>query len=280
MNPNMTTWPTIACTFGHEQHGTLSIPVRIGDPAHPHGFHDLPEVAPRFARNWIASIYDWRRYRRLEGGYCPGRDAVSETIDLLGIWEPVETALVLDALAAPPGEKIVVDVGSQIGWYTALAASSGYRCLAIEADPENGHLEALTGYRNGWSDLVAARQERVGPDSTPLPARPIRLAKIDVEGAEDSAVAMLAPSLDAGLVDHLLIECSPTFADYYPALLAGLIDRGFAAFTLPDKQTPPPTFANPLAEIARYRIDELPNLDDLVASWHQENVWLTRKDLL
>ena len=91
---------------------------------------------------------------------------------------------------------------------------------------------------------------------------PIRIAKIDIEGAESYAIDMLIPPLEAGNVDYLLVEVSPVFNDTYPALMERLFGLGYVAFDL--------------AAAAWHPIGDL---DAWFEGLHQTDVLFTRNDL-
>lgn len=165
------------------------------------------------------TIFDWEQYQGLKG-YCSGQDDVSRTIDLYGYWEAEETAKAMSVVR--PGD-LVYDFGAHIGWYARQAARLGASVYAYEADPENVRLLR----RNCDRFLV-----KIGwlADQAPVTTLfPVRLVKMDVEGAEDEAIRIIRPLLAAELVDNLLVECSPEFADYYPLLIDTLIGYGFSA---------------------------------------------------
>lgn len=170
-------------------------------------------------------IWEWRHYQGL-AGYCPAQDDVSKSIDLNGDWEREETAVALSVVR--PGD-LVVDFGSHIGWYTTHAARAGATVLAYDSDPENMRLLERNARPRGHEAPRVVSHLGWLVDAPALDALPIRLVKADVEGAEDQALRIIRRSLDAGLVDYLLIECSPEFADYYPALIDDLTARGYTA---------------------------------------------------
>jgi hypothetical protein len=275
---DMSTWESIGCIRGHSHHETLEGSIRVGI----HGYHDYPLIPERFERMIDIEVWDWDQYR--DGvGYCPANDVVSETIWNLRIWEPIETTLVLSALTGNPG--VFMDMGAQLGWFSALAASTGAEVWAYEADPDV--VEVLE--RNVPSATVIPA--RIGDKDLdgqiipiPLPEGRVVLIKLDLEGDEPDAVAMLVPKLARGEIDHILMEVSPVFHDRYPGLVSGLVQCGFEAYTLPDKQTPPVRFVDFPADLVAggVALHELPDaeLRDLVGSWHQANVWFCRPGVM
>lgn len=274
---DMRAWAEIACQQGHETHAVKLVDVSVGGPT---PYHDYPLIPERFARRFKMYVYDWARYR--DGvGYCPAHDAVSETIDTIGVWEPAETTLVLAACSAPKPLRFFVDFGSQLGWFSLLAASCGLDVVCYEADPANIEVMLASFAANGWPPPQVI-PGRVGPETAVidmLDLEGIAVAKIDLEGAEPDAVRVIWPLIDAGKVDNLLVEVSPVFHDGYPDLVAHLVEAGYSVHPLPEKR--------PIPE----RFDVFP--DDLgldfgalgagglrneVASWDQKNVWFTRDE--
>lgn len=212
--------PYNTCQFGHARHKTK----RVGGLV----------------------IFDWEEYQGL-AGYCSGQDQVSMTIDLTGSWEVEETAKAMSVVEAG---DMVFDFGAHIGWYAHHAALLGAHVYAYEADWENVRL-----LRQNCPRLLV----KVGwiEDMPPVTTLfPVRLVKIDVEGAEIEAVRIIRPLLDAGLVDSLLVECSPEFDSYYPELIDMLIGYGYTA-TVVGKAGERPVAGATLGPV-------------------QQNVWFTR----
>lgn len=274
---DMSHWPEITCQRGHDFHQTGLASV---DLSKPHGYHDYPFVSPLLATSFDMYVFDWQLYEEGEG-YCPAHDTVSATIASEGIWEPCETSLVLDICQSAPSDSLILDIGAQIGWYSLLAASQGVNAIAFDADDEPLYLLASSAALNDWNGRIARERLRVGPDTEQMKwSGPIRLAKIDVEGAEDQAIRMLWPLITSEAIDYLLIEVSPVFADYYGDLMVDMTLNGYSPFLLPPKRTPPHSFENPLADVHTWRIKERgQDLRDRVATWHQDNVLFMRNDL-
>lgn len=268
----MTTWPTIECTRGHGRHKTRQVSVNLFQP---HGYDDLAQIPMELQRRFAMYVWDPDVYPVDGGPYCPAHDAVSETIVNTGIWEPQETNLTLRVCASGTADQYVLDFGSQIGWFSLLAAAVGREVIAYDADPECIRLLGENAALNGWGNRIHPRCLRFAPNG-PWPVattQPVRLAKIDVEGAEDQVVKYLMPTIERGLVDHILMEVSPVFADYYPALLGELMDAGYEAYRFPPKHVPAIPLENPETDLLPYRL----TTTDTVQFWHQEDVWLRRE---
>lgn len=273
-HPNdMSAWESIGCQRGHVVHASRVVHV---DLAARHGYLDCCPVPARHARSFDMAIWPPEDYPVDGLAYCPAHDAVSETIVSHRIWEPRETVLALHAFAGAAPKQMFVDMGAQLGWFSLLAASAGLRVAAFDADPENLRLLRASADLNGWADLIDTYETRIGPSTTVAVPSEIRLAKLDLEGAEVDGIRMLWPSIEAGLVDHLLIEISPVFkpGDHYPRLLRSLVDVGYRAFLLPPKRRPPIELDDPEHALGPYEL--VGQFEEQVAGWHQEDVWMIR----
>ena len=273
-HPNdMSKWDEIRCRRPNHTHHRRLV---IVEPASPHKYRDLPQVPVGLSwgpfRMWI---WDPDHHPVDGGPPCPAHDAVSETIVSHGIWEPQETILTLHSLREP-SEGIVVDMGCQIGWFSLLAASCGRHVLAMDAEQENLDLLRLSARENMWGPLIQPRQVRIGPDTPSLGlGRQVRLAKLDLEGAEPDGLRILWPAIQAGLVDRLLIEVSPVFHDGYGDVVCDLIQAGYRAYMLPPKSRPPVPMGSPDTDLVPYELSGL-GVRDFIDDLHQANIWFCR----
>lgn len=269
---SMTAMPTIACQRGHRKHHTKTVRV---DLSKPHAYGDLAPVPARLAPPpFDFVVWDPEKHPVDGGAYCPAHDAVSATIAECGIWEPSETILTL-AVCQTPG--LVLDFGCQIGWFTVLAALSGCAVRAYDADEEN--LNVLTRntaiVNKAWE--VTPYHLRVGYQTPSLPPLAVRLAKLDVEGAEPDVIRMLSASINQHRVDHLCIEVTPKWAPQMRHLLGWVMDAGYEAFLMPPKHTPPYPWAQFPLDIEWRRLESA-GLTAEMDSWSQETVWLHRRE--
>ncbi len=275
----MVDMPDIVCQRGHGTHATRPVDVTLGGPT---SYHDYPDIPARMARKFTMQVFDWERYWDMDDPrYCPASDAVSQTIDQIGVWEPRETILTLAVCTAAAAGSVMVDMGAQLGWFSLLAASCGLDVNAVDADPENLRVLRESSERNGWELQVVRYLERIGPNNPTFDLEEkdcrVALAKIDIEGAENDAIRMLWPLIEAGRVDHLMIEVSPCFAGYYPQLVADLVDVGYQAWLLPPKRQPPYALDDLPGDLEPWRLDTLPRPDlmAMVASWRQNDCWFS-----
>lgn len=268
---------SVGCKRGCAEHDTVVVDV---DLSVPHGYRDLTPVPVDLAVAF--SMYVWDGPGG-DGPYCPAVDVVSETIRACGIWEPVETVVALRALQTAAEGQWLVDVGAHIGWYTMLGVASSVPVYAIEGEPANAELLRRSLLLERWrthpatSVVVRVIDERTGPFTSLAPGRSVRLAKIDIEGAEAHALRVLEPWVAAGLVDLLLVEVTPAWGDY-ERLVRSLTSRGYALYTLPDKAYPPHVIDGTRASLKPWCVDD----DDIAAvlgSRDQQNVLLVREDV-
>ncbi len=171
------------------------------------------------------TIYDYQQYWDFKG-YCPGRDVLSQSLDLYGSWEITETDLAASILKIGPNTRIVIDAGAHIGWYTRLAISYGYKTIGYEGNEHNIGLYRINNpdapIHKVWFDETLTETSDV--------ESPIHLLKIDVEGEEQHVIRYFEPGL--GNIYNILMEVSPVFNDSYPALIEHLCTNGFSVRNL------------------------------------------------
>lgn len=278
------------CQAGHRVHTRVTVPVRLD--GQPHGIHDVPAVPRRLSRAMIMEVYDWRRYFRVDMAgvpyqrfdcYCSGQDIVSYSIDVQGVWEGHESVLVLDILAQGEPNGIVLDFGAHLGWYSLLAATSGYQTAAFEADPQ--HIETLSRNAeiNGIAEKIHLYHCWIDQDAPELVAdtEEVQLVKIDIEGAERWAVRMIDPLLGQRKINYLLIEVTPIFNDSYPALVEKIAGYGYDVYLVPHKgwEHTKAYGKQPLAVLRRHGTLPGPGegLAQMVATYRQENLLFVRR---
>lgn len=198
------------CQAGHETHESLVVDTKYGP------FH----------------IWNWSKYRGFPG-YCTGQDDVSMSLDLYGDWERPDILRMREILTERPG--VVLDFGSHIGWYGIQAMHLGCAVESYEADPENERLfreNALTAIQGavtlnlGWvADFVPGE----------FTMDHVRFLKSDVEGAEDQVINLTRHLWADRKIDHALLEISPVFKGYYPALVDELASYGYKPFIIKDE---------------------------------------------
>jgi hypothetical protein len=267
----MTGWEMISCQRGHDTHDTREIVVSIGGPTK---YRDLPAIPRRFTDTFEMEIWDTAQYPVDDGPWCPAHDAVSETLVSHGVWEPAETTLMLEAFRYC---DTFIDIGAQLGWYSILAARAGLNVYALEADLDVAEVCNRNIARHAQtSSHFGVHVARVGPtlpalgDAWPTDER--IAVKIDIEGAEADAVAMLAGAMD--MIDFMLIEISPVFNDTYPELVRSLMDSGFRAYVTPTKQMPPARLEIFPDDLREFEMEG--DVEALIKTWHQENVLFVR----
>ena len=187
---------------------------------------------------------------------------VDRTIYCTGEWEPLETALIAEILK--PGDGFV-DVGANIGYFTLLASRrvgpSG-RVIAVEANPRTFKLieanvrlnecanvdlrHVAAGETPGFATMIEREAGNAGGDQVDFAAvsshtsmaverldqlvgeQPVRLIKLDIEGAEAKALRGATGLLERSDAPDLVFEFTPKFlADMgdEPRALIGLLER-------------------------------------------------------
>lgn len=265
------------CRVGHMAHDTITLhnrgptwmlakPIPVSHIYHPLTFE----------------VYDWFNY----GGdaldkwqdYCPGQDIISREISQTGGWERYESLLFCDILydgEQPRSEQMVLDFGCHLGWYSTIAITFGYTVAAIDANRENCHLTITNTQMNGESGAKASVFCGAVDEHAPLldADMPVRVAKIDIEGAEQWAIRMLSPTLEARNVDYLLMEVSPVFNDTYPDLVEQIAGYGYDVYVIPHSA---PRVDNPLETLMRHLLVEQ-DRRSVVAAFHQEDLLFARR---
>lgn len=203
------------------------------DAGHPN--HETTVVKYSVSNlNGDMTIFHPEKYSNTPG-YCPGDDCVSRTIALYQIWEPTETEMFITALNNSPG--IVIDFGTQIGWYSMLATKMGRDVLGIEGVSEHIKVtqsNASKGPGHLWQAHHWVCETTSTLDATSCP--PVALVKIDLEGSEQHALRCVKDILEAGLIENILMEVSPVFNDTYPSLVSNLLYMGYSAVVCNPRQ--------------------------------------------
>lgn len=257
------------CQAEHPRHTTALVEISLDGPTR---VPDYPPFLERFRRSFDLVIYDWTCYVDTLG-YCTGDDAVSQSIDINGLWEGFETLLAIDILSRAE-DPFFIDLGCQIGWYTMLAGLAGAEVLAVDGDAENLLLMRSSAERNGFSERVTSSHAWLSSSSPVLqPGPPVSLLKADVEGAEIEVARICAPLFQARTIEYALMEITPAFSDQYPKMVGELMEFGYMASLIPDKGAPVVSFAaDPLGETLKSSL----TISEIAGFGSQQNILLTR----
>lgn len=225
-----------------------------------------------------AAVRSQIRTTRTRHGFAMRLDLgqfVDRTIYCTGGWEPLETRVITAALN--PGDRFV-DVGANIGFFSLLAhrlVGPTGRVDAVEATPSTADLlddniarnaainihvhRCAAGDHDAMVTMIVHDAGNIGSNhlsfdgtGTAIPLRrldnlvtgkPIRLIKLDIEGAEAMALRGAGAMLDGDTAPALLFEFSPGMlrgmGDDPAALLRRLEARGYAIHEIhPDRLTP------------------------------------------
>ena len=91
--------------------------------------------------------------------------------------------------------------------------------VAVDADPENMRLLEMNADVHDVSDRIGMWTTWVENMSVRQFDERVRLVKSDVEGSEDEVIRVCLPLLERQQIDYMLLEISPVFKDFYPALV-------------------------------------------------------------
>lgn len=235
----------VDCQAGHEKHDTKTVE----------------------AQGLKYQVYDWEKYFNKDGSpkwpqaYCSGQDIISQSIDKFGVWEPDETKL-FHRLLSEHSSGIVVDIGSQIGYFSILSASKGRSVIGLDSNKENIALAQQSAHLNGLSDRVEFHHTFVSKDSffSLNEKDDIHILKCDIEGNERYAVEMMKRCFEVGRIKYAIIEISPVFNDSYPELVERIANWGYNVYQV----------GTELELISKGRIK------DYVKELHQENFLFER----
>lgn len=234
------------CQHGHTDHEFQWVQVNL---ANQHlTVPDYPAIDPdlEFMIRAGSNAFDV-----LGPGYCPSNGEVSRSLLAQQCWEGYETALVVQLLSSNP-RGAVIDIGSNLGWYSLIAARLGHEVLSVEADGMflAEHMTAV--HRNGMDNLWTATRAWIGTDTAPIElagAPYVRLFKADIEGLEPEALRVFDPLFAERLVDYAVVELNPQWSG--PSMhtaIERLSDYGYRLYRIPDKGHDPVAYAaDPLA---------------------------------
>lgn len=214
--------------------------------------HDSHETKTVQAQGLQYQVYDWESYFQTVDGneviprwpdkVCQGQDIISYSLDRAKVWEKRETELVKELLSDGDRNSYVLDFGSQIGYYSILAASMGYPVVSYDSSPENLELLKKSAELNGLSDKI--RPVRCWIDEEwshgtfnwgeAGKVKKIRLVKVDIEGAEQYAIKYLSKQFEDKVIEYALIEVSPVFNDSYPDLVEWIVEKGYRCYQVND----------------------------------------------
>ncbi len=196
------------CQAGHKTHDTKKVKTEIG-----------PMI-----------VFDYEKYKGV-AGYCTGKDDISRTLINEGVWEKEDLDLIKDILKKGDTSRLVIDIGSHIGWYSILAAQFDYPVTAIDGDKENLVTLRRNARLNNVAHRIIIQHEWIyGGAPKKIPLINAELIKIDIEGNEIYAIDIFDESLKNKTIKNLFIEFTPVFNNSYPEIYKRLIAYGYQAF--------------------------------------------------
>ena len=225
-----------------------------------------PAIPARWARSFEMYLWD-----QAQGG-ARRADALSDFVLQFGCWEGFETLLAMAVLDGGDRRGLVVDFGAHLGWYSLLAASFGYRTLALDEDAEQLEMLKESARLNALDGLIVPRKLRVdvklgtldfdalcgptdelcaaevraseeaseegrGSDTAEgAAATAIAWMKLDIEGAEAEAMRASWSYFERRLVRAAHIEITPAWACWIDGqidFLRRLAALGYELYDIP-----------------------------------------------
>lgn len=237
------------------------------NPCQTHEGHHLMKIIG--IEDYPFDIFCWDKYKDTKG-YCPADDAVSQSIDVGGVWEAHVTK-VFDQILSQESEGIVVDIGAHVGWYACRAVRAGYPTLAVEAN--NACISLLTENMDQWAkDGTEYEICRGWIDDLVAPyiyRQKIHLMKIDIEGNEQFAFKIFEHAFGFQQVDYCIMEVSPVFNLSYEGLIRRILSMGYRCWRIDQQDNhnewTEENFVNKLADY--------PQVDVVFKSPGAENLW-------
>jgi len=270
------------CLEGHKNHDTLAIDLFLS--GEHYGIQDVPPIPKRLETKIKLEVFEWKQYRN-SPRYCPADDEFSRSIFRNGVWEGFETSLFLDILDQGNRDNVVLDFGSQLGWYSILAGLKGYDVVAYDFCKEiidlfikNISLNKLNtkiGLVSGFIDESCSEVYSPGGIN-------VEFLKSDVEGNEQYVYKMTKHLFEQKRINYAMFEISPCFNDSYPKLCHDIISNGYAIYMIPQKGTPhfKEYSEQPLRTIKKYSLISSGDIDKVIKCIRQENFLFINSNLL
>ena len=268
------------CRNNHGKHETLMWEVNlIGEH---YGIKDVPWIPERLETKIKMEIFDWKKYANSKE-YCPGDDAFSVSVFRNGVWEGYETSVVLDLLKEGNPDNLVLDIGSQLGWYTILAGLKGYNIRAFDFCKDTIEVFWKNMDHNDIRDKVELTEGWINSETKPIEVEgQVEFLKCDLEGEERDMYKMTKHLFEQKRINYALLEISPCFNDSYPELCKEIKSKGYRAYAIPDKgfEHFDEYAEQPLKTIKKHC--ELSNewLDKELPKLRQENFLFIREELV
>lgn len=267
------------CEVGHDGHEILHIDLQmLGEH---HGLKDAPKIKPEWAMKLPFNVFNYKLYANT-AGYCPADDDVSRSIYSHGVWEGFETIMFLDILHQGNKDNLVLDFGSNIGWYSVIAAKLGYDVRAFDSDTHINEVHKLNALVNTVGKKITLDNRWIGVDSGKVDIdRKVEFLKCDIEGSEQYMYNMTKHLFGANRIKYALLEISPVFNDSYFELVPKIIANGYTAYRIPGKGTEHMEAyeQEPLETIKRFFKIETTDWTEYIKSFSQDNFLFIRNDL-
>lgn len=211
-----------------------------------HKFHDRI-VVDTFLGEML--VYDWEKYKDQKNVYCTGQDDISRTLINTGVWEDAIYGLFSRLLERGNKRNVVIDIGSNIGWYSRMADWKGYVVHSYDGNEE--HIDVLKQNCPKAIEHFIWFDDKTEKQNIP---NGIEIWKCDIEGNEQYAVKAFEDAFENKQIKNIIIEVSPTFNGSYPELIKKIVNYGY---------TPHEIMGEPF---------------NMKFDFIQKDLWLTRND--
>ena len=171
-------------------------------------------------------------------------DIINTSIQKFGCWEPDQTEIFIELLLAHDSSStIFIDVGAHIGYYSIIAATSGYNCISIESNPQTFQRLLESVSLNGLGAKVFAinafcSEDGKSPRTIELGQLGIAskvIIKTDVEGFEPKVLKPILSWFSRHSVTALIAEASSKYASTWPdfvSLANQILHYGYCCYDI------------------------------------------------
>ena len=193
-------------------------------------------------------------------------DLVSHSIRQNHIWEPFQTEITIKLLKMVKN-KLFIDIGSHIGYYTMIAAEMDFKVNAYECNKNT--FKVLKNNTKCYDKVNCNNNKITTLDDLNLEKdTKIGLMKIDIEGGEPHLIKNMLKLLDNMGIECVIVEVSPKYNSLgeLEVMINSFTSRGYSAYDIGNSL---PRDINmkydPLVDLKKFDTNELKNI-------HQTNL--------
>jgi hypothetical protein len=174
-------------------------------------YEDIPISKIKFSDSDETSIYLLSKDKNctwIPNDFDYKNDLVSHCIFNDFCWEPYQTEVMIEIYKSLTN-KLFIDIGSHIGYYSLIASHFGLNVRAFE---QNENIFDILSLNLENKSSVELKNELVHQQTTILNENEnVGLIKIDVEGGEPEIIDGLQPFISNYKIDSAIVEISPKF---------------------------------------------------------------------